>query len=127
MILTTGPRVETPESVALALATWADIFREKDSKVMLKTLRVNTAEAVELECEARNIPRAIKKARFPFLRPRYLGEICFSDTVEYKVGGNFGFVQVFYTQGSRYCMVYNVDNQKAINIVAAFEKWFRDV
>ena len=72
--LTLGPRKETAEDVAKALEEWRKILVLPDTKSVEKTLQVNTAKAVDLECEKRSHPRAIMKTRFPFLRPKYLGE-----------------------------------------------------
>ena len=57
----TGPRDEATDVVAKALAAWGEIFDISDLNTVLKTLRANTAEAVELELENRTIPRKIKK------------------------------------------------------------------
>ena len=123
----TGPRQESPHEVARALAAWMDIFACPGVEKMNKTLKANTAEAVELECENRTIPRRIKKARHPYLRPRFLGEVVFTDTIEYKSEGTKRYVQVFYTGISRYCKVYEVESSRAVHLSGAYEKWFRDV
>ena len=100
-----GKRCETPAGVSLAIAKWGEIFAISDMDRLLKTLKANTAEAVELECENRTIPRRTMKTRFPFPRPRFLGEACFTDTKEYKVNGVRKFCQIFYTRESRYTAV----------------------
>ena len=67
------------------------------------------------------------KTRFPFLRLRFLGEACFTDTKEYKANGVRKFCQMFYTRESRYAAVYDVPGMKAKHLVGAYEKFFRDV
>jgi len=122
-----GGRSEKPEDIVRALGNWAEIFNCSDMTRLVKTLRANTAEAVELECENRTIPRRIMKARFPYLRPRFLGEECFTDTIDYKAKGRLHYLQIFYTRCSRTCRVYNVPGLKAGQLVGAYEKFARDV
>ena len=123
----TGEQSNKPEAIIKALSNWAEIFCLSDMQRLVKTLRANTAEAVELECENRTIPRRIMKARFPYLRPRFLGEECYTDTIQYRTKGKAKYLQAFYTRHSRLCKVYNVPGVKAAHLVGAYEKFTRDV
>ena len=122
---TLGPRKETAEDVAKALEEWRKILVLPDTKSVEKTLRVNTAEAVDLECEKRSYPKAIMRTRFPFLRPKYLGEACFTDVIEWKAGGQTHYQMTFLTQMSKYPLVVDIATLKHCH--EAVEKFVREV
>ena len=98
----TGPSSETKESVAKALAAWSDIFAGINMQQTMKNLRANTTEAVAVSCERRTIPKDTYKTRFPFLRPRFLGEAVFTDTIEWKSQGRKCYGQTYLCQQSGY-------------------------
>jgi hypothetical protein len=100
----TGPKREDYATKMKALTFWCKIFGDVPPASMVKTLLANTAEAVELECEHRIIPRGTLKPRFPYLRPKFLSEVCYTDTIEWKSGGKINYGQTFWLKESRYGM-----------------------
>ena len=120
-----GPRQETAAEVAKALEEWRKILALPDVRAVERSLKVNTAEAVDMECEKRSFPRAIMKTRFPFLRPKYLGEACFTDVIEYKTDGVTKYQQTFLTQSSKYPYVVDIQDTGKSN--EAIEKFIREV
>ena len=120
-----GPRKETAEDVARALEEWRRILALPDLRSVERTIKVNMAEAVDLECEKRSYPRSIMKTRFPFLRPKYLGEACFTDVIEWKSDGVTKYQQTFLTQHSKFPYVVDIGDLGKSH--EAIEKFVREV
>ena len=124
----TGPQRESRESKIEALAMWCKIFGDVPARTMTKTLKANTAEAVELECEHRIIPRGTFKKRFPYLRPKFLGEKVFTDTIQWKDGhGKTKYAQTFYNKDSRYAYFAEMNNLRKHSIVQVFKEFVTNV
>ena len=122
----TGPKREDRASIEKALAEWCDIFGGISAAQAIKNLKANTTEAVDLECEHRGIPKGSKKVRFPYLRPRFLGEAVFTDTISWKDSGTTKYGQTFLTQASNY--PYFVDLPKGQSGMAeAYREFFTEV
>ena len=122
----TGPKREDHASKVKALAFWCKIFGDVPPASMMKTLKANTAEAVELECEHRIIPRGTLKPRFPFLRPKFLGEVCFTDTIEWKSGGKTHYGQTFWLKDSRYGAFVSLPDGQT-HMQAAFAEFVTEI
>ena len=122
----TGPRKDGPEALTVALAGWAQIMgiEGENWEKVRANLRATTQEAVDLECETRQIPVISHKRRFPYLRPRYLGEKVFTDTIEWKDKGKKHFAQTFYAEDSMIMEVYEIGSTK--NAHEAYEQFITD-
>jgi hypothetical protein len=107
------------------LDEWGARLGYRSHDIGKKTFQATTQLVPGVDHENSDYPKQHFQVRFPFMRPRFLNEVVYSDTYKWLESGRYRYGQVFFACKSKYAKYYPL--KREADAYQAFEDFITDV